>query len=239
MTNWRKKAVENLAWVFPEAVFYKPTQAPWVALTIDDVPIPGESAPCSTRWILDEIAEHNQSVSNPVENVRATFFIIGSHLNHDYDLLPDMVAQGHELANHGLVDTWPAFQSRPEFEQQFHHTHDRLVEQVADYPIRWYRSGRAFYNPPMHQVIQQAQGYEPYFALASMLPLDTLTATAEPSFTATYIAQHVFPGAILLLHGGSVERSKNTAAALRLILPRLRSQGYRVTTLSTLWQIEG
>ncbi len=236
MTHWRQKAVENLALVFPEAVFYKPTQAPWVALTIDDVPIPGESAPCSTRWILDAIAEHNQSVSDPAENVRATFFVIGSHLNRDYDLLPDIVAQGHELANHGLVDTWPAFQSRREFEAHFHHTHDRLVEQVPDYPIRWYRPGRAFYNPQMHQVIQQAEGYEPYFALASMLPLDTLSAIAEPTFTASYIAQHVFPGAILLLHGGSAERSKNTAAALRLILPRLRVQGYRVTTLSNLWQ---
>ena len=237
MTNLRQKAVENLALIFPEAVFYKPLQAPWVALTIDDVPVPGVSAPCSTRWILDAIAEHNQSVSDPAENVRATFFVIGSHLNRDYDLLPDIVAQGHELANHGLVDTWPALQSRLAFEQHFHYTHERLVEQVPDHANRWYRPGRAFYNLQMHQVIQQADGYEPYFALASMLPLDTLAATAEPMFTANYVVSHVFPGAILLLHGGSVERSYNTAAALRLILPRLRSQGYRVTTLSHLWQI--
>ena len=94
MTTLPQKAIENLAWVFPDAVFYKPTQAPFVALTIDDVPIPGESAPCSTRWILDAIAEHNQSVSDPAENVRATFFIIGTHLNRDYELLPDMVTQG-------------------------------------------------------------------------------------------------------------------------------------------------
>ncbi len=240
MTTLPQKAIENLAWVFPDAVFYKPTQAPLVALTIDDVPIPGESAPCSTRWILDVIAEHNQSVSDPAENVRATFFIIGTHLNRDYELLPDMVAQGHELANHGLVDTWPALQSRPTFEEHFQHTHDRLIEQVPDSPICWYRPGRAFYTPHMHQIIRQAPGYEPYFALASMLPLDTLTATADPKFTAGYVAQHVFPGAILLLHGGSVERSKNTAQALRLILPRLRSQGYRVTTLSDLWHtVEG
>lgn len=234
-TNFSKKAIENLALVFPDAVFYKPTQAPLIALTIDDVPIPGESAPCSTRWILDAIAEYNQSVSDPAEKARATFFIIGSHLNRDYDLLSDMVAQGHELANHGLVDTWPALQSRPEFEQHFHHTHDRLIEQVPDHPIRWYRPGRAFYNPQMRQVIRHAAGYEPYFALASMLPLDTITATADPKFTAQYVGQHIFPGAILLLHGGSIERSKNTAAALRLILPKLRSQGYQVTTLSDLW----
>lgn len=236
MANLRQKAVENLALMFPEAIFYKPIAAPIVALTIDDVPIPGESAPCPTRWILDAIAEHNQSVSNPAEKAGATFFIIGSHLNQDYDLLPDMIAQGHELANHGLVDTWPALQSLVDFEHHFHGTHDRVIAQVPDYSICWYRPGRAFYTPQMYQVIQQADGYEPFFALASMLPIDTIAATADPKFTAQYVAQHVFPGAILLLHGGSVERSKNTAAALRLILPKLRSQGYRITTLSALWQ---
>ena len=119
-----------------------------------------------------------------------------------------MVAQGHELANHGLVDTWPALQSPSEFEHHFHGTHDRLMEQVPDHVICWYRPGRGLYTPQMHQVILRASGYQPYFALASMLPIDTIAATAEPKFTAQYVEQHVFPGAILLLHGGSVERSK-------------------------------
>ena len=237
MFNWPQKAVENLSLIFPHATFYKPTDAAVVALTIDDVPIPGESAPCSTRWILDAIATHNQSVSNPDENARATFFVIGSHLNQDFELLPDMVAQGHEVANHGFVDTWPALQSTAQFEAQFQATHQRLQQHLPAYPIRWYRPGRAFYTPPMWAVLKRASGYEASFALASMLPLDTLARTAEPAFTAQYVAQHVFPGAILLLHGGSVARSQNTAAALRLILPQLRSQGYRVTTLSDLWQL--
>jgi len=236
MASFQKKAVENLALIFPDAIFYKPTTQPVIALTIDDIPIPGESAPCSTRWILDAIADYNQSVSNPAEKVRATFFVIGSHLNQDFDLLPDMVAQGHEIANHGFIDTWPAFQSSVEFEKQFRHTHTLITEHVPEHPICWYRPGRAFYNPTMLKIVKAAEGYEPFFALASMLPLDTLSRTAEPAFTAQYIAQHIFPGAILLLHGGSVERSKNTAAALKLILPSLRSQGYRVTTLSNIWQ---
>ncbi len=237
MASFQKKAVENLALIFPDAIFYKPTKTPVVALTIDDVPIPGESAPCSTRWIMDAIADHNQSVSNLEETVQATFFVIGSHLNRDYDLLPDIVAQGHEIANHGFVDTWPAFQSRSQFFGHFQNTHQRLQEHVPDQPIIWYRPGRALYNPGMLEVVKQSPGYEPYFALASMLPLDTMTRTAAPKFTAQYVAQHLFPGAILLLHGGSVQRSKNTAAALRLILPQVQSQGYRITTLSNLWHL--
>ncbi|HEY9888460.1 MAG TPA: polysaccharide deacetylase family protein [Candidatus Obscuribacterales bacterium] len=235
MASFQQQVVENLALIFPHAIFYKPTPQQVVALTIDDVPIPGESYPCSTRWILDAIAEHNQSVSNPAENARATFFIIGSHLNRDWQLLTDIVAQGHELANHGFVDTWAALQAPGQFAAQFHQTHQLITEQVPT-PLCWYRPGRAFYNPAMLSVVRQTAGYEPYLALASMLPLDTLSRTADPAFTVRYVAQHIFPGAILLLHGGSVARSKNTAATLRLLLPQLRSQGYRITTLSDLWR---
>jgi peptidoglycan/xylan/chitin deacetylase (PgdA/CDA1 family) len=236
MANLQQKAVERLALLFPDAVFYKPTHEPVVALTIDDVPTPGEKAPCSTRWILDAIADHNQSVSNLGEKAQATFFVIGSHLNDDDDLLPDMVKAGHEIGNHGFIDTWPVLQSETLFAQEFNRTHHLLAERVPEHPICWYRPGRAFYNPKMLQVLQRAQGYQPYFALASMLPLDTLAQTADPRFTAQYVAQHIFPGAILLLHGGSAERSQQTAAALGPILADLRSRGYRVTTLSQLWE---
>ncbi len=239
MANFQQKTVEMLAKLFPDALFYKPTTEPVIALTIDDVPTPDGGTRCSTRWILDAIADHNQSVSNSEENAQATFFAIGSHLNQDEQLLADMVALGHEVGNHGLVDTWTVLQSEGEFEAHFRDTHQRLAEQIPEHPIRWYRPGRAFYNAQMLKVLQRMEGYEPYFMLASMLPLDTLAQTADPEFTAQYAAQHVFPGSILLLHGGSVARAKNTAAALRLLLPQLRSQGYRITTLSQLWSLEG
>ncbi|MDB9526216.1 polysaccharide deacetylase family protein [Oscillatoria sp. CS-180] len=235
MTDFLQKGVEKLTALFPAAIFYKPISERMMALTIDDVPVPEASSPCPTRWILTAIAEHNQSVSNQEENVRATFFVIGSHLNEDRTLLTDLVAQGHEVANHGLIDTWPALQSKMRFTEDFRRTHDLLTEQIPSCPIRWYRPGRAFYTSQMLETVQQTEGYEPTFALASMLPLDTLPGGGNPRLTARYVAQHVFPGAILLLHGGSVARSRNTAAALRLILPNLQSQGYRVTTLSHLW----
>ena len=33
-----------------------------------------------------------------------------------------------------------------------------------------------------------------------MLPIDTFWPTGDPGFTAWYVRQHVFPGAILVLH---------------------------------------
>ncbi|MBE9008670.1 polysaccharide deacetylase family protein [Pseudanabaenaceae cyanobacterium LEGE 13415] len=46
---------------------------------------------------------------------------------------------------------------------------------------------------------------------------------------------HIFPGAILVLHGGTVERSRQTAQALPLILDDLKQRNYRIVTLSELW----
>jgi len=78
-------------------------------------------------------------------------------------------------------------------------------------------------------------GYEPRFALASMLPVDTFKPTDDALFTAWYVTQHIFPGAILVLHGGAAERCQQTAKALTLILNELKQRGYRTVTLSELW----
>jgi peptidoglycan/xylan/chitin deacetylase (PgdA/CDA1 family) len=82
------------------------------------------------------------------------------------------------------------------------------------------------------------EGYEPRFALASMLPVDTFQPTNDPTFTAWYVSQFIFPGSILLLHGGSVARSDNTALALGRILKQLKALNYRVVTLSELWDLQ-
>jgi peptidoglycan/xylan/chitin deacetylase (PgdA/CDA1 family) len=80
----------------------------------------------------------------------------------------------------------------------------------------------------------ERESYHPQFALASLLPLDTLGWAGVPNFTLKYLRQFIFPGAILLLHGGTVERANNTVEVLKQLLPQLQEQGYRVTTLSEL-----
>jgi peptidoglycan-N-acetylglucosamine deacetylase len=77
-------------------------------------------------------------------------------------------------------------------------------------------------------------GYEPWFALASMLPVDTFKPTDDGLFIAWYVTQHIFPSAILVLHGGSAERCKQTATPLTLILDELKQRGYRTVPLSEL-----
>lgn len=228
--------------LFPDAIFYKPTQEKIVALTIDDAPTPDDPEDYSTQLILDAIALFNRQISAPQERVRATFFIISGHLNDNSTILKRILQDGHEIGNHGVVDDTHAWLHPQEFERQLQEAHDRLLLLTGLEQIRWYRPGRGLYNQEMVAAIKRlsdSTSYELKLALASMIPIDTYELLhRSPQFIAWYISQFVFPGAILVLHGGSIARAKQTAAALSIILEELRQQDYRVVTLSDLWDLD-
>jgi peptidoglycan/xylan/chitin deacetylase (PgdA/CDA1 family) len=120
------------------------------------------------------------------------------------------------------------------FEQQLIAS-DRRIRSFTDQPIRWYRPGRGLFNSGMEDALGRMEGYEPRFALASMLPVDTFKPADDPRFTAWYVRQHIFPGAILVVHGGSMEKARHVAEALPSILDDLARRGYRLVSISNLW----
>jgi peptidoglycan-N-acetylglucosamine deacetylase len=234
MQTPQQQLVVRLAQLFPEALFYKETSEKIVALTIDDVPTPNEANDESTQLILDAIAAHNQGIESLSDRVRATFFIISNHLFDKTVILDRIVERGHEIGNHGMADETTALLHPEVFATQLSTAH-QLIAAKLHQPLRWYRPGRGLYNKTMLRCLQQMPGYVPRFALASMLPVDTFRPADDGLFTAWYVAQHIFPGAILVLHGGTAERSRQTAKALTLILAELKQRNYRTVTLSDLW----
>jgi peptidoglycan/xylan/chitin deacetylase (PgdA/CDA1 family) len=222
---------------FPDAVFFKETSEKVVALTIDDIPTPDDLGDYSTHRILETITSHNrQYYTNSARQVSATFFVITDRLTQDTEIIKNILAQGHEIGNHGRLDRTHAQLPAREFEQEIEQAHQALT-QGTNAPIKWFRPGRALYNKTMTCTLKEMaerENYHPQFALASLLPLDTLDWAGVPNFTLKYLRQFIFPGAILLLHGGTVRRVNNTVAVLKQLLPELRERGYRVTTLSEL-----
>ena len=242
MQTSQQRLVIQIARLFPEGLFYKKTFEKVIALTIDDMPTPNEADDASSQMILDAIATHNQSLENVRDRARATFFIISSHLSdqssNQSTIISRMVEQGHEIANHGTADETTALLKPEVFTAQFKAAHQHIAQRLANpsrHPLRWYRPGRGLYNKAMLSTLQQMPNYVPRFALASMLPVDTFKPTHDAAFTAWYASQHFFPGSILVLHGGSLERCQQTARALPLILAELHQRGYKVVTLSELW----
>jgi peptidoglycan-N-acetylglucosamine deacetylase len=217
--------------MFPDALFYAPTQEKLIALTIDDIPTPGDWQDSSTRLILDALEYYNRNALHPV---RATFFVITDHLNAGSKILQDILASGHEIANHGTTDTTPAILQPAQFERHFREAHE-LITNVTQQPIRWYRPGRGFYNRYMVEHLKLTPGYESLVALASMVPFDTMQPLSQPNLNTWYLSRFIFPGAIFVMHGGSMERCIQTAQALPPLLKLIDRQGYRVVTLSELY----
>jgi len=236
MKNLAEELVNGVARMFPDAIFYKQTREKVVALTIDDAPCPWDREDCGTKGILDAIATHNQKYSH-LEPARATFFIISSHLLPDSRIIPKIMAHGHEIANHGVIDETHALLTPQQFEQQLREAHEKLLELTGSEEIRWYRPGRGFYNQTMLKAIAlltAKDNYDLQLVLASMIPFDTFDLTNNPWLTAMYTKQMIFPGAILVFHANSTKVANNTAIALPMILEDLRQRDYRIVTVSEL-----
>ncbi|TVP67853.1 MAG: chitin deacetylase [Leptolyngbya sp. LCM1.Bin17] len=223
--------LSRVAQLFPDALFYAPMQEKVVALTIDDIPTPGDPHDLSTRLILQAISDYNRTAEHPAQ---ATFFVITDHLNAGSSILSEILAEGHEIANHGTSDTTPAMLEPVEFERHFQEAHDLLTDAIQQ-PIRWYRPGRGLYNRAMVEHVRLTPGYESLVALASMIPFDTMQPLSTPNLNTWYLSRFIFPGAIFVIHGGSLDRCVQTSQALPPLLRSLADQGYQVVTLSQLY----
>ncbi len=203
--------VRWLARRYPDVLFQLQTDAPLLALTIDDSPHPD-----ITPRILDVLAEHD---------AHATFFVIGEYVPGNEEIVRRMAAEGHELGNHLMSDA-PSYRlPAAEFERQLRQTHELL----APYgPVRWCRPGHGWFN---RRMLGQLHGHGYRCAMASAYSLEFRPTSAR--YAAGHILLNARPGAVIVLHDG-IGTGRQTVAVLRRVLPELRRRGYRVVTLSEL-----
>ena len=83
-------------------------------------------------------------------------------------------------------------------------------------------------------MLETLEKYEYQCALGSIYPFDDKVPSSK--FASRYVLWRVKPGAIIVLHDNGL-RGERTAETLRSILPELKEQGFRITTLSEL--VEG
>ena len=203
--------INQLARWYPGCLYRVRTQAPVVALTIDDGP-----DPISTPVILAELRR---------QGARATFFLITERITGQERLVRTMTAEGHELGNHFTRDRASIRLSPGAFEADLLLAHRVLAPYGA---VKWARPGSGWYSRAMVGIMRR-HGYR--CALGSVYPLDAAIPSA--GFAARYILRHTRPGSVIVLHDGG-GRGVRTAKVLSEVLPELRRLGYRVVSLSEL-----
>ncbi len=192
-----------------------PTKQRQVALTFDD----GPNADATPR-ILDTLAEYG---------VRATFFILGAHAERWPELVHRVVAEGHQIGNHGY------FHRKLHFKSPFYVKRDlslgkRAIERASSLSPSFFRAPHGFRNPWVSGIARSLGERTIGWSLG-------VWDSDRPGVDA--IVQRTLegtkPGSIILLHDGDGYNANGdrmqTADALPGIITGLRARGFEFVPL--------
>ncbi|MEU9245433.1 bifunctional polysaccharide deacetylase/glycosyltransferase family 2 protein [Streptomyces sp. NPDC048385] len=188
-----------------------------IALTFDDGP-----DPVWTPRILDVLRRNH---------VHATFFVVGTQVVAHPELVRRIIAEGHQIGIHTF--THPDLARLAPWQRSLELRETQLaVAGAADVTTALLRPPYSSQNDALDDadwsVLKQAD------AAGYVTVLSTLDAEDwQRPGTARVLANatpHGTAGQILLMHDAGGDRSQ-TVAALRTLIPRLKAQGFRFSTV--------
>jgi peptidoglycan-N-acetylglucosamine deacetylase len=185
---------------------------PMIALTFDDGPHSGK-----TENLL-AVLKHEQ--------VPATFFVVGKMAARYPQLIRDIAAEGHELANHTYTHPTLSNLSDREVLEELDQTR-AVVRRLTGRDTVLFRPPGGDFTRRVVRITGRA-GYR--MVLWTVLVPDVRGAT--PVAMQRRILRHINNGGIVLMHSGM----PNTIAMLPTVIHELKSRGYRFVTVSDLMQ---
>jgi peptidoglycan/xylan/chitin deacetylase (PgdA/CDA1 family) len=181
-----------------------------IALTFDDGPVTG------TGRLLD-ILKANRA--------RATFFVLGSQVATNTDMLKREAAEGHEIGNHTFTHAKLTGAPASKVEAEIMRTQDAIAQVTGKTPM--------VFRPTYGATDKQLDAITRREKLAQILwTVDTLD---WKDHNTALIKQRVLkgakPGHIIIMH----DTRPTTVEAVPDILKTLSSQGYSFVTISELY----
>lgn len=184
-----------------------------VALTFDDGP-----SPVFTPKVLDLLRQ---------SGAHATFFVLGQEALRYPDLLKQEVRDGNEIGLHGMRHLVLYGRQTDEVEAEVREAEDTVTGILGKKPV--------LYRLPQGKgdtVAREVLGRRGYLIIQwSVDPRDYLRPSPEAMVAS--VMRQVKPGTIIIFHDGGGPRSR-TVEAVAQILPRLKADGYTVTTVGDL-----
>lgn len=196
-----------------------------LAVTFDDGP-----NPAITPKLLDLLDAHH---------ARATFFLIGRFVRECPDLVREIAARGHLIANHTFTHPNLFWCSPSRIRTELRQCHEAIAE-VTGTPSKWFRPPYGLRNP---WVVSMARAFGMSTVMWTLLPGDWRATSAD------WLIRRMQPiaakapqnrpsggGDVLCLHDGShrglnADRTR-TLAALEYWLPRWRDLGLQFVTIA-------
>ena len=182
-----------------------------IAITFDDGPA------AYTEQILDVLEQHGG---------RATFFVTGSRVESNADIIKRAFNMGNEIANHSWSHARFTRISDDQIRSEIQRTSDAIRAVTGVSP--------PFYRPPYGSTddrvvrVSAEMGYS-----IVKWTLDTLDwRHRNPYFVYRAIIDRVEPGSVILLH----DIHATTAEAMKYVIPDLVAKGFELVTVSELIQ---
>ncbi len=188
----------------------------YIALTFDDGPWPK-----TTEMILDILREND---------IKATFFVIGQHLQKNPELAPKIVDEGHVLANH----TWnhPTYKMGKERVQSEVGKTAELIYELTGMTTTLFRPPGGVLDNGLADFVKERNHVVVMWSADSVDWHDK-----SPEKITNNVLKRASNGGIVLLHDGGGPRM-HVVKALPKIIEELRKQGYKFVTVSELLEIK-
>ncbi|MEA5576694.1 polysaccharide deacetylase family protein [Anabaena sp. UHCC 0451] len=188
-----------------------------IALTIDDGPWPK-----TTVEMLDILQQND---------VKATFFWVGSSLKNHPEIAKRVVAEGHAIGNHTwnhLYKRMDAATAKSEIEKT-----NELIYKTTGVKTSIFRPPGGYLN---NGLATYAKSQKNSVVMWSVTSADTDPRAKYQVFVKN-ILRDAKPGAIVLMHDGGGNRER-TVKALPEIINGLKQQGYKFVTIPELLEME-
>ena len=191
-----------------------------VALTFDDGP-----SPVWTPKILDELKK---------AGVKATFFMIGEHVEKYPDVARRVAEEGHEIGNHTIDHHVLVYYKMDELEKEIK-DNEKIIKTITGQTTRYFRPPKAWLTAKEKKKIRE-MGYKT--VLWTLNSKDWVTF--DDKYIIRYILNHIKPGDIILFHdsggvftaeGGNRNETVKTIAQLT---QKLKEKGYSFVTITDL-----
>ena len=174
-----------------------------------------------TEEILDTLAQHD---------VPAAFFLVGSFMERNADLVRQMVEQGHIVANHTAHHPdMSKIAKMEDFQAELSAVETLFTEITGKELPKFYRPPQGVYSESNLEMAKQL-GYKTVFWSLAYADWDN-NNQPTPAYAMGKLLSRTHPGAVVLLHS----TSKTNAQILDDILTEWKNQGYRFQSIDRLF----